>query len=90
MQSGSIPYPVGSQKDGESKFGLRSYYSESKVKEIRDILASFHVGRPRRDGLITNDITPTKQELTRRMGSGMLTYTRSENGEFIPVWMESI
>lgn len=90
MQSGTIPYPTGSQKDGESKFGLRSYYSESQVKEIRDILASFHVGRPRKDGLITNDITPTKQELTRRMGSGMLTYTRSENGEFVPMWMESI
>jgi hypothetical protein len=90
VQNGIIPAPVGAQKDGVSKFGLWSYYSASKVMEIRDILASFHVGRPRKDGLITNDITPTKQELTRRMGSGILTYTRLENGDFIPLWLESI
>ena len=90
MQSGTIPYPTGAQKNGVSKFGIRSYYSESQVQEIRDILASFHHGRPRADGLKTNDSVPTKQELTRRMGSGILTYTRSENGDFIPVWTESI
>lgn len=90
MQAGTIPYPTGAQKDGVSKFGIRSYYSASQVQEIRDILASFHTGRPRKDGLITNDSTPTKQELTRRMGDGILTYTRSENGDFIPLWTESI
>jgi hypothetical protein len=90
MQSGTIPYPTGAQKDGVSKFGLRSYYSESQVCEIRDILASFHIGRPRKDGLITNDETPTKQELTRRMGDGILTYTRSPDGQFVPIWTESI
>ena len=90
MSAGTIPYPTGAQKDGVSKFGIRSYYSESQVYEIRDILASFHAGRPRRDGLITNDTTPTRQELTRRMGSGILTYTRSEDGEFVPIWTESI
>jgi hypothetical protein len=90
MQAGTIPYPTGAQKDGVSKFGLRSYYSESQVYEIRDILASFHIGRPRKDGLITNDETPTRQELTRRMGSGILTYTRSPDGQFVPMWTESI
>jgi hypothetical protein len=90
MQNGTIPYPTGSQKGGEGKFGIRSYYSESQVHTIRDILASFHAGRPRKDGLITNDTVPTKQELTRRMGNGILTYTRSEDGNFIPIWTESI
>ena len=90
MQSGTIPYPTGSQEGGEGKFGIRSYYSESQVHQIRDILASFHMGRPRKDGLITNDTTPTKQELTRRMGDGILTYTRTADGQFIPMWTESI
>ncbi len=45
---------------------------------------------PRKDGLITNDITPSKAELTRRMGDGILTYTKTEDGRFIPVWSESI
>ncbi len=43
-----------------------------------------------KDNLITNDITPSKQELTRRMGDGILTYTRTEDGRFIPIWSESI
>jgi len=90
MQNGTIPYPTGSQEGGKGKFGLRSYYSESQVHQIRDILASFHMGRPRKDGLVTNDTTPTRQELTRRMGDGILTYTRTPVGQFVPIWTESI
>ena len=90
MKRGLIPYPMGSSKGGKTGFQIRSYYSESQVREIRDILASFHIGRPRKDGLITNDVTPSKQELTRRMGDGILTYTMTEDGRFVPIWSESI
>jgi hypothetical protein len=90
MKRGVIPYPTGSQKGGATGWQVRSYYSESEVREIRDILASYHMGRPREDKLITNDRTPSKQELTRRMGDGILTYTRTEDGRFIPIWSESI
>lgn len=90
MKRGVIPHPTGSQKGGATGWQVRSYYSESQVHEIRDILATYHIGQPRKDKLITNDITPTKQELTRRMGDGILTYTRTEDGRFIPVWNEEI
>jgi hypothetical protein len=85
-----IPPAMGSQKGGATGWQVRSYYSESQVKEIRDILASYSIGRPRADNLITNNITPSSQELTRRLGSGILTYTRTEDGRFIPTWAESI
>lgn len=90
MKRGVIPAPMGSQKGGATGWQVRSYYSESQVREIRDILASYSMGRPRGDKLITNNITPSPQELTRRMGDGILTYTRTEDGRFIPVWAESI
>jgi hypothetical protein len=90
VKRGIIPEPTGSQKGGARGWQVRSYYSESQVREIRDILASYHIGQPRKDGLITNNMTPSKQELTRRMGDGILTYTRTEDGRFIPVWSESI
>jgi len=90
MERGVIPEPTGSQKGGARGWQVRSYYSESQVRAIRDILASYHMGRPRKDKLITNDITPSVQELTRRMGDGILTYTRTPDGEFLPVWTESI
>ena len=85
-----IPAPIGSKLIGERGWQIRSYYSESQVKEIRAILASIHIGQPRKDKLITNNMTPTSQELTRRMGDGILTYTKTEDGRFIPVWSESI
>jgi len=90
MWKNIIPFAMGAQKDGVRAWQVRSYYSESQVKEIRDILASIHIGQPRKDGLITNNLTPTNQELTRRMGDGILTYTKTEDGRFIPVWSESI
>ena len=90
VKRGVIPPPMGAQKGGETAWQVRSYYSESQVREIRDILASYHIGQPRKDGLITNNMTPTRQELTRRMGDGILTYTRTEDGRFIPIWHESI
>jgi hypothetical protein len=90
MKRGIIPEPMGCVKGGKTAWQRRSYYSESQVKEIRDILASIHIGQPRKDGLVTNNMTPNPQELTRRMGEGILTYTKTEDGRFIPVWSESI
>jgi hypothetical protein len=90
IKSGTIPKPTGAQFGGETKWQVRAYYSESQVKEIRAILASIHIGQPRKDKLITNNMTPTSQELTRRMGDGILTYTRTEDGRFIPIWNETV
>jgi hypothetical protein len=90
IKRGVIPKPVGSSVGGITGFQIRAYYSEDHVRDIRAILASIHIGQPRKDGLITNNMTPTNQELTRRMGDGILTYTKTEDGRFIPVWSESI
>mgnify|MGYP000167328697 CR=1 FL=1 len=90
IKAGEIPEPTGSSIGKERGWQIRSYYSESQVMNIRDILATYHIGRPRKDGLINNNITPTRQELTRRLGDGILTYTRTSDGQFIPVWSESI
>lgn len=90
MKNGTIPTPTGAALNKERGWQIRSYYSQTQVYEIRDILATYNIGRPRKDGLINNDITPTRQELTRRMGEGILTYTRTADGEFIPVWSETL
>jgi hypothetical protein len=90
IKRGVIPPPIGSQRGGGRAWQVRAYYSETHVREIREILASIHIGGPRKDGLITNNLTPNSQELTRRMGQGILSYTRTEDGRFIPIWSESI
>jgi hypothetical protein len=90
VKKGLIPKAIGSTKGGETGWQIRSYYSESMVKDIRDTLATIHIGQPRKDGLITNNMTPNRQELTHRMGDGILVYTRTQDGRFIPIYKESI
>lgn len=90
IKDGEIPAPTGAQKGGDRKWQVRAYYSESQVREIRDILATKNIGRPRKDGLVNNNTTPTIQELTRRMGDGILTYVRTEDGRFVPLWSETV
>lgn len=90
MWRGVIPFAMGAQKDGIRAWQVRSYYSESQVKDIRDILATYHMGRPRNDRLVTNNVTPSQQELTRRMGDGILTYIRTPDGNFVPIWSETL
>ena len=90
VKRGIIPPPTGACPDRQTKWGVRGYYSEDDVRDIRDILASRSIGRPRRDKLITNNHTPTPQELTRRLGDGILHYTRTEDGRIVPIWDETI
>ena len=90
MKTGMIPKPIGARLNGQRGWQIRSYYSEDHVREICSILATIHIGQPRKDKLITNNMTPTSQELTRRMGEGILTYTKTEDGRYIPVWSENI
>jgi hypothetical protein len=90
IKNGLIPEPTGSQFGGKRGWQVRAYYSESQVREIRAIMSTIHIGQPRKDKLITNNSIPTSQELTRRMGDGILTYTKTEDGRFIPTWSESI
>jgi hypothetical protein len=90
IKKGIIPPPIGAKVDGKRGWQIRSYYSEEHIREIRAILGSRHMGQPRKDGLITNNSIPTSQELTRRMGDGILTYTKTEDGRYIPVWSENI
>lgn len=89
-KKGVINPPMGASKDGKRGLRIRSWYSEEDVYELRDIFASRRWGAPRKDGLKTNNKTPTVQELRRRMGLGLLQYTRTEDGKFLPIWSETI
>lgn len=90
MKQGTIPEPTGASLNKERGWQIKAYYSQSQIYEIRDILATYTIGRPRKDGLVNNNITPTRQELTRRLGEGILTYTKNSDGDFIPVWSETV
>jgi len=88
IDQGLIPPPVGAQPGGKRMFTKKSYYSEDHVFEIREAMSKIHFGRPRKDGRITNNVL-TEQELRAKMGDALLLYTRTKDGEFIPVWSEN-
>lgn len=85
---GKIPFPVGATPGGVREFRKKSYYSEDQIFEIRRILSRTHRGRPRKDGAITNNTIPSEAELRSRMGDAIMLYTKTQDGQFIPVWSE--
>lgn len=90
VKRGIIPNPVGELPGGERAFHHLSYYSEDVIMEARKAMSQIHHGAARKDGLITNNKTPTEQELRYAMGDGILLYTKTEDGRFVPIFNETI
>ena len=90
VKRGIIPDPIGELPGGERAFHHLSYYSEDVIMEARKAMSQIHHGAARKDGLITNNKTPTEQELRYSMGDGILLYTKTEDGRFIPIYNETI
>jgi len=89
IKNGLIKPPTGAVSGGKRVFQKLSYYSEDDLFTIRKILATMHVGRPRKDGRITpsKDI-PTERELRSLIGDAIMLYTKTEDGRFVPIWAE--
>jgi hypothetical protein len=90
VKQGIIPEPMGSLPNGERAFHHLSYYSEDTIMEARNAMSMIHQGQPRKDGLITNNKTPTEQELRYAMGEGILLYTKNSQGQYIPIFSETV
>jgi hypothetical protein len=89
VKRGLVEPPIGAVVGGKRVFGEMAYYSEDDLFTIRSVLATIHIGRPRRDGRINaaKDI-PTEKELRSLIGDAIMLYTRTKDGEYIPVWAE--
>jgi hypothetical protein len=90
IHAGLIDPPVGTIPEWKIEYGgKRSYYSEDYLYVIRDAVARIHRGRPRNDGLITSSVI-SEQELRYRLGDGILLYTQTSDGRYVPVWNETL
>ena len=90
VRIGMLPPPIGELPGGRTAFHYLSYYSEDHIWEARNLMAQTHMGRARKDGYVTNNKTPTEQELRHAMGDGMIFYVKDENGRFIPTFSETV
>lgn len=90
IKKGIVPEPIGELPGGKRSFHYLSYYSEDAILEARKAMSEIHHGRKRKDGLVTNNKIPTEQELRYAMGDGILMYTKTEDGNYIPIFNETI
>lgn len=89
IKKGLVAPPTGAVVGGKRIFGEYAYYSEEDIFTIRDVLATIHTGRPRKDGRINaRKNVPTEKELRSLMGESIMLYTKTKSGEFVPVWTE--
>ena len=79
-KNGKIPPPMGASRDGVRGLGIRSYYSEDEIYDIRAALAS----QPCASRL------PTIQEARHKMGDEILHYTKDSEGRIVPIWNETV
>jgi hypothetical protein len=73
--------------DGKKR-PLYYFFSEDNVFDLHDYLLTVHIGRPRADGKITPKQMPSTAELRAMMRHDIITYVKTDGGEFIPVWKE--
>lgn len=86
--AGNIKSPQRSYTlDGKKRL-LYYFFSEENVFDLHDYLLTVHIGRPRLDGKITPGQMPSKAELRAMMKHDIVTYVKTEQGEFVPVWKE--
>jgi hypothetical protein len=69
--------------------GKQGYFTQKDVYELREVMVERR--KKRKDGIAyQRNLIPSEQELTHRMGRGMLTYTRLDDGRFVPIWEETV
>ena len=85
-RNGQIAMPVGRLPGGALKPNGPGYYSEEQIYEIREVMSTIHGGRPRRDGLITNNTTPTEPELRAAINKRYFVYLQDADGDYVPVF----
>lgn len=85
-----IPGPMSRTKGGVTRQGPPAYFSEERIYTIREILAGRHIGRARKDGGITNNLVATESELSAKMNRAYMVYVKTNDGEFIPTFPETI
>lgn len=77
-------YDLSTRKPG------KYFFSEEDVMDIHLAMSETHQGRPRKDGLVTNNGVPNRAQVRTLVRQGDVLYTKTEDGEFVPIWKEQM
>jgi hypothetical protein len=90
IEEGKVPHPPRSYVIGSPERLGWHRWGDKEIVALHDYLLTIHFGRPRKDGKITPIYkTPTRKELLAMLRNESITYVKTDEGEFIPVWKES-
>ena len=88
MRSGEVRKPQAAYALNGDGDRFRYLFSEDDIREIHDFFRTVHRGRPRQDGLVTSSDLPSRPELEALMRNEKILYTKSDDGQFVPVWKQ--
>lgn len=90
IREGQIRTPQRIYALNESRTPGKFMLSEDDVLDLHQAMSERHQGRPRKDGLVTNNGLPTRAEVRTLVQQGDVLYTRDDKGNFIPIWKEQV
>lgn len=65
----------------------RYFFSEDDMMDLHEYMASLHIGRPRKDGRVTNNMLPSREQMRGLVKTRKMLYVKQDD-EFVPVWQE--
>jgi hypothetical protein len=77
-------YSLSTRKPG------RYMLSADDVLDLHQAMAETHGGRPRKDGMVTNNKLAPRSVIRTLVQNGEVLYTKNEEGEFVPIWKEQV
>lgn len=83
-----IPAPYREYSLEQDKKYLRYRWSEKDILGLHDYMLTMHRGKPRLDGLITNQEMPSRAELIALLRHETMLYVKNDEGEFVPMFKE--
>jgi hypothetical protein len=66
------------------------FFSEDDVLDLHAALSEVHQGRPRKDGLVTNNRMPDRSTVRTLVRRSEVLYTKDKDGQFVPIWKEQV
>ena len=88
MRKGNIRIPQAAYSLDGGMHRPKYFFSENDIREVHEFFRTLHRGRPRKDGLITTDRVVSKAELEALLRNETVLYTKTDDGEFVPVWKQ--
>lgn len=88
LRNGNLRKPQAVYALDGTRTVVRYLFSDDDIREIHEFFKTVHQGRPRGDGKINPGDLISGPELEALLRNETVLYTKSADGEYIPVWKQ--